>query len=123
MKAAIHRLMPTFGQTDFGETKINRLWPTLIDRLWPKFGWPTLAKPTLAKKLVFQSFGLPFQKKKKQNNKMKKKHGRTNTLRGPEGWGAQNFALFFPSPATISLFLCLSGCLLVDFWWCLKAGA
>ena len=33
---------------------------------------------------------------------------------------AQNFALFFPSPATISLFLCLSGCLLVEFWWCLK---
>ena len=36
---------------------------------------------------------------------------------GPEGWGAQNFALFFfPSPATISFFLCLSGCLLVEFW-------
>ena len=39
---------------------------------------------------------------------------------GPEGWGAQNFALFLPFPATISLFLCLSGCLLVEFWWCLK---
>ena len=35
---------------------------------------------------------------------------------GPEGWEAQNFALFFPSPATISLFLCLSGCLLVECW-------
>ena len=38
----------------------------------------------------------------------------------PEGWGAQNFALFFPPPATVSLFLCLFGCLLVEFWWCLK---
>ena len=28
---------------------------------------------------------------------------------GPEGWEAQNFALFFPFPATVSLFLCLSG--------------
>ena len=33
---------------------------------------------------------------------------------------AQNFALFLPFPATVSLFLCLSGCLLVEFWWCLK---
>ena len=30
---------------------------------------------------------------------------------GPEGWGAQNFALFLPFPVTVSLFLCLSGCL------------
>ena len=34
---------------------------------------------------------------------------------------AQNFALFLPFPATVSLFLCLSGCLLVEFWWCLEA--
>ena len=33
---------------------------------------------------------------------------------------AQNFALFLPFPATVSFFLCLSGCLLVEFWWCLK---
>ena len=39
---------------------------------------------------------------------------------GPEGWEAQNFALFLPFPATVSLFLCLSGGLLVEFWWCLK---
>ena len=50
---------------------------------------------------------------------------------GPEGWvgprrvgprrvGGPKFRVFFPSPATISLFLCLSGCLLVEFWWCLK---
>ena len=37
---------------------------------------------------------------------------------GAEGWvGRQNFALFFPLPP-LSLFLCLSGCLLVEFWWC-----
>ena len=35
---------------------------------------------------------------------------------------AQNFALFFPLPPPFSLFFCLSGCLLVEFWWCLKAG-
>ena len=33
----------------------------------------------------------------------------------PKG-GGPKFRFFFPSPATISLFLCLSGCLLVEFW-------
>ena len=33
---------------------------------------------------------------------------------------AQNFALFLPFPATVSLFLCLSGGLLVEFWWCFE---
>ena len=41
---------------------------------------------------------------------------------GPEGWGPKFRSFFFPSPATISLFFSLSGCLLVEFWWCLKAG-
>ena len=35
----------------------------------------------------------------------------------------QNFALFLPFLATVSLFLCLSGGLLVEFWWILEAGA
>ena len=47
---------------------------------------------------------------------------------GPEGWGpegwdesAPNFALFFPSPATMfALFVLSLGVLLVEFWWCLK---
>ena len=39
---------------------------------------------------------------------------------GPEGWGAQNFALFFPVPPQNSFFSFLSGGLLVEFWWCLK---
>ena len=35
---------------------------------------------------------------------------------GPDGWGAQNFALFyFPFPATVSLFSCLSGVLSWNF--------
>ena len=34
---------------------------------------------------------------------------------------AQNFALFLPFPAIISFFLCLSGCLLVEFWWCFRS--
>ena len=33
---------------------------------------------------------------------------------------AQNFALFFPSPAAKFVLFFLSGCLLVEFWWCLK---
>ena len=79
--------------------------------------------------MVFQSFGLFFSKKEteKQDNKM---HRRTNTPLGPrEGGtprvgarrvGGPKFRAFFSSLATISLFLCLSGCLLVEFWWCLK---
>ena len=39
---------------------------------------------------------------------------------GPEGWEPKFSRFFFPSPATCSLFLSLSGCLLVEFWWCLK---
>ena len=31
------------------------------------------------------------------------------------------FRSFFPFPATISIFLSLFGCLLVEFWWCLEA--
>ena len=31
-----------------------------------------------------------------------------------------NFLFFFPFPITVSLFLGLSGCLLVEFWCCLK---
>ena len=38
-----------------------------------------------------------------------------------KGGGAQNFALSFsPSRLPCSLFFSLSGCLLVEFWWCLK---
>ena len=39
----------------------------------------------------------------------------------PKGGEAQNFALFLTFPATVSLFLCLSGGLLVKFWWCFEA--
>ena len=38
----------------------------------------------------------------------------------PEGWGAQNFALFFPPPATIFFLLSLSWGPFVEVWWCLK---
>ena len=36
----------------------------------------------------------------------------------PRRVGGPKFRPFFSSPATISLFLCLSLCLLVEFWWC-----
>ena len=39
---------------------------------------------------------------------------------GAEGCGAQNFPLFFLLPPPCSLFLSLSGGLLVEVWWCLK---
>ena len=39
---------------------------------------------------------------------------------GSEGWGGPKFRAFFPSPATLLFLSSLSGCLLVDFWWCLK---
>ena len=35
-------------------------------------------------------------------------------------WTAQNFALFFPSPATIFILSSSLGGRLVEFWWCLK---
>ena len=38
----------------------------------------------------------------------------------PPKVGGPTFRAFFHSPATISLFLCLFGGLLVEFWWCLK---
>ena len=45
---------------------------------------------------------------------------RTPPPRTPLRRTAQNFALFLPFSATVSLFLCLSGCLLVEFWWCFE---
>ena len=41
----------------------------------------------------------------------------TTLRRTPLRRTAQNFALFFPLPSPCRSFLCLSGCLLVDFWW------
>ena len=80
---------------------------------------PTLAKPTLAANFSVSVFWLLYQKK---NNKMKKQsmEEQTPERRGPEGWEAQNFAFFPPFPPPFRSFLCLSRCLLVEFWWCLK---
>ena len=41
----------------------------------------------------------------------------------PKGGRAQNFALFLPFPITVSLSLCLSGCLVVEFLVVFEAGA
>ena len=38
----------------------------------------------------------------------------------PFPWTAQNFTLFYPLPPQNSFLSSLSGCLLVEFWWCLK---
>ena len=39
---------------------------------------------------------------------------------GPEGGGPKISRFFFPSPAAKFVLSSLSGCLLVEFWWCLK---
>ena len=39
---------------------------------------------------------------------------------GPEGWGTQNFALFFPLPPQFFILHSLSRGHFVEFWWCLK---
>ena len=47
-------------------------------------------------------------------------------LWGPEGWGPERWEpkisrfFFFPLPPQFFVLFCLSGCLLVEFWWCLK---
>ena len=46
--------------------------------------------------------------------------GTTTCCGAPEGWGAQNFALFFLPPTTIFFLLSLSRDPFVEFWWCLK---
>ena len=93
-----------FGQTDFGHPF-----------------WPTLAKPTLAQIGVSIFWGL--------RRVGPPKGGAAEGWGvegwgvegwGPEGWGGQNFALFLPFSIAVSLSLCLCGCLLVEFWWCLK---
>ena len=40
--------------------------------------------------------------------------------KGGGGWEAQNFALFFPSPAAKLVLFIPPGGLLVEFWLCLK---
>ena len=39
----------------------------------------------------------------------------------PLSAGPPNFSLFFALPPPFSLFSSLSGCLLVEFWWCLRS--
>ena len=81
------------GKELVGRAQEKRLWPSLFDRRWANRLWPTLIG-RLWPKLVFQTFGLLFQKKKREQQDETTKHGRTNTRRvGPGRWGAQNFAL------------------------------
>ena len=96
------------------------------NRLWPKptlanTNWPILAKPILAQ-IGVSVFG------ELRRVGPSKGGAQTQKKSGAEGWGVDGapkgegpkISRFFSSPATISLFLCLSGCLLVEFWWCLK---
>ena len=47
-------------------------------------------------------------------------HQPSGTLRGTPPPDSPKFRLFFPLPLPFSLFFCLSGGLIVEFWWCLK---
>ena len=74
----------------------------------------TLAKPTLAQ------IGVSVYKMKKQSMEEQTPEGLgKRRVVSPEGWGGPKFRVFFfPLPPPFSIFFCLSGCLLVEFWWC-----
>ena len=82
------------ADADFGPKKIDRVWPTLIDRLrlWPK--------------LVFCSFGptIPPQGR-----------GRPPPKGGAPKGGGPKISRFFPLPPQFSFFLPLLGVLSWNF--------
>ena len=97
--------MADFGQTDFGQFKCFRVLTdfgqTDFGQFWCLVFWRWFGLPC-----VWWVCSGPLR--------------RTPLRRTPLRRTAQNFALFLPFPATVSLFLCLSGCLLVEFWWCFE---
>ena len=135
------------GVTNFGQ---NEVWPSCFTKfgqhqLWPNQLWPAT---TLAKRMT--NFGQTRfgQTKFGQHHILVLKVGweagsggrwsgsgprRGKASKGegpeprnmrpkgqPEGWEAQNVALFFPLPPQFSFCLPSLGGLLVEFWWCLR---
>ena len=97
-------------ETDFGQSRFGH--PDLTNfgqhRFWPIHSWPFHLDLGVCVCVMVGPKGWAQTQKKS----------------GPEGWGPKggepNISRFFvPSPALpFSLFLSLSGCLLVEFWGC-----
>ena len=94
----------------------------------PEFGWRSRFGPTLATRVAS---GPPSAGPPSAGAQTLKRLGPRRV--GPRGWGAQNFALFFPSPrphfhsfflslGIFSSLFSLSGCLLVSFFLSFSRG-
>ena len=102
------------------------IWPILANSILdnPFLAILVLARPILANPFLSVCHGGPWKVGPRTGEPPQGPEGR-----GPEGWGSKMVGgpkislFFFPSPATISLFLCLSGCLLVVCWWCFRRSA
>ena len=96
-----------FGQTDFGHPYLTDFGQTDFGQNW-----------------CFSLLAYFFKNERTtrwKNKAWKNKHPKGAAPKGgaPKG-GGPKISRFFSLSATVSLFLCLSGCLLVELWWCLK---
>ena len=115
---------PKSGSAEGGRTRRKRPTlanPVLAIMIWPIWANPILANPfwailVLARANFGQNQFWPIQF-----------WIWCVSWWGPERWGPEGgggrgakFRAFFPSPAAKFVIFSLSGCLLVEFWWCLK---
>ena len=119
--------------TDFGQKKNDRLWPTLIDRLWPKIGVADFGPNRLRPILLFgwgpegcraEGWGPEGWGPEGWAPKGRAPKGRAPDPRkmgprrvGPRRVGGPKFRVFFPSSRH---HFALLVSLLVESWWCLK---
>ena len=120
-----------FGDADFGQTDFGHpYWTTLAKSdfghpYFTEFGQADFGHPYFTEfgQADFGQIGCFSLTRRRRVGPRRVRPRRVGPRRVgpvPKGGGAQNFALFFPLPPTFSLLFCLSGCLLVDFWCCLK---
>ena len=98
----------------------NNVWPKKTGRIWP-FLYLVGARRGGARRGGAQKGGAPKGGAPNLEKVAPRRLGPEGW--GPEGWESPKFSAFFFSLSRhqkISLFLCLSGCLLVEFGWCLK---
>ena len=123
-RSGLQREGTDFGQSRFGLPDLTNFGQSMFGRLGfgsAFFGqsifWPIhiLANPYFGQSIcICVCFMVGAHTQEKSSPKGGALKG--GALKGGE---AQNFALFSPSPASMfALFLSLSGCLLVEFWWC-----
>ena len=131
------RLRPTLAKPTLA-ILIFRLWPNRLwpNRLWPKFRFRCMK--LIVEFFIFNCFffiviffvivffcdfllfGFFFLQATGPNPEIVGPEGEVRRAWGPEGWGAQNFALFFSlSRHKISFVLFFPGGL-VEFWWCFE---